>query len=102
MIRNRGESDFPDVDRLIEEAGTRPPAVLDYHGEDPRQERAPTWLPLARFARRVAYAGAWALIGGGFGLTFERHGDGAGLLAAGMGLLGLIVPIPGARRRNAW
>jgi hypothetical protein len=102
MIRNRGESDFPDVDRMIDEAATRPPVVLEYRGVDPGETGEGTWTPLARIVRRAAFAGACAALAGGIGLSIDNRGEGAGLMAIGAGVLGLIVPIPGARRRNAW
>jgi len=101
MIRGQSESDFPDVDRMLEEAGA-PKPVLGYHGPEPRDERESEFLPLFRFVRRVGFAGGCAALAGGLGLSLSQGGDGAPLMALGGALFGLILPIPGARRGNAW
>jgi hypothetical protein len=97
MIRDGVKSDFPDVDRLIQGAADRPTAVLDYQ---PKSEGPTPFLDLARFVRRIAFAGGWAALSGGLGLSIDPRGDGAMLMALGAGVLGLIFPIPGARRRD--
>ena len=101
MIRGQSESQFPYVDRMIEEAGA-PAPVLEYRGRDRRSESESEFLPLLRMVRRVGFAGGIAALAGGLGLALSRGGDGALLMALGGGTLGLIVPIPGARRRDAW
>jgi hypothetical protein len=101
MIRSQSESDFPDVDRMLDEAAASKP-VLGYQGPDVAREQESPFLPLARFARRVGFIGGCAALAGGLGLSLSRGGDGALLMALGGSLLGLILPIPGARRRNAW
>ena len=101
MIRSQSESDFPDVDRMLEEAAA-PQPVLGYHGPEPRDERESEFLPLLRFVRRVGFMGGCAALAGGLGLSLSPGGDGAFLMALGGALLGLILPIPGARRQNAW
>jgi hypothetical protein len=88
---------FPDVDRMIDEAA-RPPAVLDYHGADPAA-RSNEFDSLKRSVRRTAFACGLAALAGGLGLSLSHgNGDGALLMALGAFVLGLILPIPVARR----
>jgi hypothetical protein len=97
MIRDGVKSDFPDVDRLIQDTADRPTAILDYQ---PKSDGPTSFLDLARLVRRVAFAGGWAALAGGLGMSIDQRGDGAMLMALGAGVLGLIFPIPSARRRD--
>jgi len=88
MIRR--PDDFPDVDRVIEEAG-RPPAVLDYRGRDPRDESK--GAPARQYLRRIAFAVGLAALCGGLGASIRPRDGGAAWMAFGGGVVGLVLPL---------
>lgn len=97
MIRRRDE--FPDLDEMLSAAERQPKRVLDYRGDDGDAAERDITPALVR----VMFAGGMAALFGGFGFVLAGDSDqrnGAFWMTVGAAVLGLIIPIPGARRRG--
>ena len=94
----RRPDEFPNVDDMLNRAAG-PQPVLDYRGDNGDAAHRDITPALVR----LVFAGGMAALFGGFGYVLARDSSqqtGAVWMAIGAAVLGLIIPIPGSRRRG--